>query len=132
LIHPLFWTEAEMFEPANAGPGNVTATIKAIYHEKSFSTSTSELPENSSFGIILDRTGFYAESGGQEYDTGNITIDGVAEFAVENVQVFNGYVLHIGQLKYGTLQVGDEVFAAYDEVCSMSAGRFQTDIHWLR
>lgn len=106
-----------MFIVDNTGPGNVTATIKAIYHEKSFAASTSNLSENSSFGIILDRTGFYAESGGQEYDTGSITIDGVAEFAVENVQTFNGYVLHIGQLKYGSLKVGDEVFAAYDEVC---------------
>ena len=43
-------------------------------------------------------------------------IDGVADFEVNNVQVFNGYVLHIGQLKYGQLSVGDTVVSSYDEV----------------
>ena len=90
--------------------------MKVIYHEKKFLKSTTELVEGSTFGILLDQTSFYAEAGGQEYDTGSITIDGVAEFAVENVQVFNGYILHIGKLKYGDLKVGDEIQAAYDEV----------------
>jgi alanyl-tRNA synthetase len=96
----------------------VTAHVKAIYHDKSFVQSTSALPEDTIFGILLDRTSFYAESGGQEYDTGNIVIDGVADFQVTNVQVFNGYVLHIGHLKYGQLDVGNEVLSCYDEVRS--------------
>ena len=54
--------------------------------------------------------------GGQEHDTGSIVIDGAAEFAVSDVQVYNGYVLHIGQLKYGLLTVGDGVVSSYDEV----------------
>lgn len=90
--------------------------MKAVYHGKSFVTTTSNIPEDASFGIILDRTSFYAESGGQEYDTGNIVVDGSADFEVTNVQVFNGYVLHIGYLKYGKLSVGDQVVASYDEV----------------
>jgi alanyl-tRNA synthetase len=98
--------------------GNITAHIKAIFHNKLFVQSTSDIHGDSSFGVILDRTSFYAEAGGQEYDTGNIVIDGIADFEVTNVQVFNGYVLHIGHLKYGTLQVGNEVISSYDEVCS--------------
>ena len=90
--------------------------MKAIYHDRKFPSSTSDLPEGTSFGIILDKTSFYAEAGGQEYDTGNIVIDGVADFEVEDVQVFSGYVLHIGHLKYGQLKVGDEVVSSYDEV----------------
>jgi len=99
--------------------GNTDATIKAIYSDKKFYSSTSELPskgEGVSFGIVLDRTSFYAESGGQEYDTGSIVIDGEADFQVENVQSYNGYVLHTGYLKYGSLSVGNEVVSQYDEV----------------
>lgn len=88
----------------------------AIYSNRTFLKSTSGVPEDATFGLILDRTSFYAESGGQEYDTGSIVIDGVAEFEVINVQVFNGYILHIGQMKYGMLEIGSEVVSSYDEV----------------
>jgi alanyl-tRNA synthetase len=98
------------------GIGNIDATVKAIYHKKTFFQSTSDIPPDMVFGILLDRTSFYAEAGGQEYDTGNIVIDGIADFEVTNVQVFNGYVLHIGHLKYGQLSVDDNVVSSYDEV----------------
>ena len=96
--------------------GSITAKVVAIYNKKAFLKTTEEIPEDTTFGLILDRTSFYAESGGQEYDTGSIVIDGVAEFEVTNVQVFNGYVLHIGHMKYGKLNVGDEIVSSYDEV----------------
>lgn len=96
--------------------GNIDATVKAIYHDRKFLPSSSEIPEDAAFGLLLDKTSFYAEAGGQEYDTGNIVIDGVADFEVEDVQAFSGYVLHIGRLKYGQLRVGDEVVSSYDEV----------------
>ncbi|KAI0045946.1 hypothetical protein FA95DRAFT_1560637 [Auriscalpium vulgare] len=96
--------------------GNIDATVKAIYYSKTFVDSTTSIPEDTPFGLILDRTSFYAESGGQEYDTGNIVIDGVADFEVTNVQSFNGYVLHIGHLKYGHLSLGDRVVSSYDEL----------------
>lgn len=95
--------------------GNSSGTIKAIYQSSKFLSSTSELAPGT-FGILLDKTNFYAESGGQENDTGSLTIDGKADFEVTNVQVFNGYVLHIGHLKEGELKVGDEVICTYSEV----------------
>jgi len=52
------------------------------------------------FGVLLDKTNFYAEQGGQTYDVGKLTLDGKMDFAVENVQLFGGYALHIGYLKY--------------------------------
>jgi alanyl-tRNA synthetase len=45
---------------------------------------------------------------------------GVADFEVVDVQVFNGYVLHIGYMKEGTLMVDDEVISQYDEVGSFN------------
>lgn len=96
--------------------GNIRALVKAIFYEKNFLQSTDIIPEGATFGIILDKTSFYAEAGGQEYDTGNIVIDGVTDFEVTNVQSYNGYVLHTGHLKYGQLAVGKEVISSYDEV----------------
>ncbi|CAB4397210.1 unnamed protein product [Rhizophagus irregularis] len=96
--------------------GNIDATVKAILYNHTFSQSTSDIPPGKNFGILLDRTNFYSEQGGQQYDTGSITIDGQAEFVVENVQMFGGYVLHIGYLKYGNLNVNDEIIANYDEL----------------
>ena len=96
--------------------GNIPANVRAIFYNKAFLQSTSEIPEAATFGLLLDRTNFYAESGGQEYDTGNIVLDGVADFDVTNVQVYSGYILHTGHLKYGELHVGDEVVSSYDEV----------------
>ncbi|KAI0267165.1 tRNA synthetases class II (A)-domain-containing protein [Gloeopeniophorella convolvens] len=103
-------------DSAKFSTGNIDATVKAIYHNKTFVQSTSDIPPETIFGLILDRTSFYAEAGGQEYDTGNIVIDGVADFEVTNVQVYNGYVLHIGILKYGKLSVGDGIVSSYDEL----------------
>uniref|UniRef100_A0A0W0GDV4 Alanine--tRNA ligase n=1 Tax=Moniliophthora roreri TaxID=221103 RepID=A0A0W0GDV4_MONRR len=103
-------------DSAKYNVGNITATVKAIFYNKSFISSTSEIPPETNFGVLLDRTSFYAESGGQENDTGSIVIDGVADFEVTDVQVYNGYVLHTGRLKYGQLKLGDEVVSQYDEL----------------
>ncbi|KAF8161022.1 tRNA synthetases class II (A)-domain-containing protein [Crassisporium funariophilum] len=96
--------------------GNIDSTVKAIFFEKQFVPSTAGIPEGAIFGVVLDRTSFYAEAGGQEYDTGNIVIDGVADFEVSNVQAYNGYVLHTGHLKYGQLSLEDGVVSSYDEL----------------
>lgn len=94
----------------------LTAAVKGVFQAHKFVPSTAELPEaDVPFGVLLDRTNFYAESGGQQADTGSLVIDGQAEFAVSDVQVYNGYVVHVGYLKYGALRVGDEVVASYDE-----------------
>jgi alanyl-tRNA synthetase len=106
------------------GHGNITAHVKAIYYNKAFVKSTANIDSSDTLGVLLDRTSFYAESGGQEYDTGSIIIDGEAEFEVIDVQTFSGYVLHIGHMKEGALRVGDEVISQYDEVrstCSCAA-----------
>ncbi|KAF2146976.1 uncharacterized protein K452DRAFT_218807 [Aplosporella prunicola CBS 121167] len=106
-------------DSAKFGRDNIKGQIKAIYHqEKKFVKSTSEIPEGEQFGLILDKSNFYAEQGGQEYDTGKIMIEGEREsaFDVQNVQVSNGYVFHTGHLNYGSLSVDDEVLCEYDEL----------------
>ncbi|KAG0077274.1 Alanine--tRNA ligase [Podila epicladia] len=111
--------------------GNINAHIKLIYRNHEFPVNTIDIEEQKSFGILLDRTNMYAEQGGQEYDTGSITVDGKAEFVVENVQVYGGYVLHTGYLKYGTLQVNDEVVVQFDELRRWPLRNNHTGTHVL-
>lgn len=68
-------------------------------------------------GVILDCTNFYAESGGQSCDTGFMTSEEneEVEFAVNEVHVQGGYVIHIGRLGSGTLKVGDKLRLSIDE-----------------
>jgi alanyl-tRNA synthetase len=66
--------------------------------------------------LILDKTSFYAEQGGQIYDTGVLSKVGEegTEFTVTNVQIRGGYVIFVGVAE-GTLHVGDEVEQTFDE-----------------
>ncbi|MDJ0740804.1 MAG: alanine--tRNA ligase [Gammaproteobacteria bacterium] len=64
--------------------------------------------------IVLDRTPFYAESGGQVGDVGFLRAAG-AEFAVADTRKQAGTVFaHVGELKAGELHVGDSVDAEVD------------------
>jgi alanyl-tRNA synthetase len=96
--------------------GDITGKIQLIFDGKNFVKTTDGLPTDKPFGILLDKTNFYAEQGGQVADTGKLIIDGVAEFKVADVQVYGGHILHNGYLDYGSLKAGDEVICEYDEL----------------
>jgi len=64
--------------------------------------------------VVLDRTPFYAESGGQIGDAGAIS-GAAGTFAVEDTQKIQSTVFgHKGMVKTGRLRVGDRVMAAVD------------------
>ncbi len=62
---------------------------------------------------MLERTPFYAESGGQVGDTGLLTCDD-ARFEVSDTQKAGQAHLHVGRLKSGTLSADDMVTAVVD------------------
>ncbi|XBH22880.1 alanine--tRNA ligase [Jonesiaceae bacterium BS-20] len=65
--------------------------------------------------IILDRTPFYAEKGGQLADHGTVLSDGGATFEVDDVQSpVNGLSVHRGRLTEGSLHLNDPVIAEID------------------
>ena len=65
--------------------------------------------------LILDRTPFYAESGGQVGDIGSIAVDDETFFKVTDTQKQGNVFLHIGSLQLGELSAGDKVSAHIDE-----------------
>jgi alanyl-tRNA synthetase len=111
--------------------GDSLGKIQIIYDGKDFLKSTEGLPSDKPFGILLDKTNFYAEQGGQVYDTGKIIIDGVAEFKVLDVQAYGGYIVHNGYLDYGNLKAGDEVICEYDELRRQPIRNNHTGTHIL-
>ena len=81
--------------------------------------------------VVLDRTPFYAEMGGQVADHGVITADGV-EFVVTDVQKNKGgKYMHYGKLLRGALHVGDSVSPAIDTERRSAVRRAHTATHLL-
>jgi len=81
--------------------------------------------------LVLDKTPFYAEMGGQVADHGQITGEGVA-FAVTDVQKNKGgKYMHYGKLLRGRLKVGDSVTCAIDIPRRRAITRAHTATHLL-
>jgi Alanyl-tRNA synthetase len=77
--------------------------------------SVDALAEGESGMVVLDRTPFYAESGGQVGDRGWLRVEGEVEFQVEDTRKQGGSVFgHIGRVTRGALRVGDQVAAEVD------------------
>mgnify|MGYP004495497963 FL=1 len=82
--------------------------------------------------VVLDKTPFYATSGGQVADTGVITVDGV-EFDVEDTSKnADGIYIHSGTVKEGVVSVGNTVNAQIDADRRKSIMRNHTAAHLLQ
>jgi len=68
------------------------------------------LPTNTEIGLVLDRTCFYAESGGQVGDTGVISAHG-GRFVVESTMKLGNTVIHRGKIVEGLLRAEQNVTA---------------------
>ena len=81
--------------------------------------------------IVLDKTPFYAEMGGQIGDTGVIRC-GEAVFEVTDVQKNKGgKFMHTGKVIHGSFQLGDTVTASIDVERRMAIRRGHTATHLL-
>ena len=82
--------------------------------------------------LVLDKTSFYAESGGQVGDTGVITI-GDSTFEVSNTtKDADGVVLHHGTLNGDAVKVGDTAVTVYNEENRKAIMRNHTAAHLLQ
>ncbi|HEX2195100.1 MAG TPA: alanine--tRNA ligase [Candidatus Limnocylindria bacterium] len=79
--------------------------------------------------VVLDRTPFYAEGGGQVGDRGELLGPG-GRLLVEDTQRAGQAIVHVGRLE-GELDVGDPVEARVDETRRWAAARNHTGTHLL-
>lgn len=70
---------------------------------------TDELREGEEGEVILDRTPFYAEAGGQVGDVGTLASSGAHLSVADTVSPVSGLIVHRVRVDHGRLRVGDEV-----------------------
>ncbi|MEH2150596.1 alanine--tRNA ligase [Nostoc sp.] len=105
-----------------------TAKVEAILVE---GVSQEEAEAGTQVQIVLDKTPFYAESGGQIGDRGYISGDGIV-VRVEDVKKESDFFVHFGRIERGTLRVGDNVTAKIDPACRRRAQANHTATHLLQ
>ncbi len=94
--------------------------------------SVEVLSEGEQGVVVLEKTPFYAESGGQVGDTGVISTPS-SSFGVQTTNKNeDGHYLHIGTMEEGELRVGDTVSADIDSAKRMSIMRNHTVAHILQ
>ncbi|OPH08870.1 alanine--tRNA ligase [Cylindrospermopsis raciborskii] len=81
--------------------------------------------------IVLDKTPFYAESGGQIGDQGYISGDGLL-IRIEDVKKESDFFIHFGKIERGTVKVGDSVTAQVDTGNRRRAQANHTATHLLQ
>ena len=107
-------------DAAKYAPTPLNATVLALLTPGGFVADSGDAPAGAPLGVVLDATPFYAESGGQVADVGSLTTKGGDAFAVADVQVAAGYVLHVipptadGAPARARAAVGDAVVASID------------------
>lgn len=103
------------------------AQVKLLIEE---GKKVDEISENGVGVIILDKTPFYAESGGQVADTGVITLD-QGTFKVDDVQKNGGLFFHHGKVVEGMIKEATSVTAAIDKKKRMAIARNHSTTHLL-
>jgi alanyl-tRNA synthetase len=105
------------------------ATISAIMVD---GKAVNEAGENTDVEIILDRTPFYAEGGGQLPDGGRITLSNGAVVEIDDVQTpVPGLYIHRGQVISGSVEVKSGALATIDIERRLAISRAHTATHMV-
>lgn len=102
----------------------IALVVNDAVHERAFADDR--------VSVFLNKTPFYAESGGQVGDKGSIkTETGLVEIT-DCIKVIGGKIAHIGVVKEGSISVGDTACASIDFALRMAASRNHSATHLLQ
>jgi alanyl-tRNA synthetase len=93
--------------------------------------SQEEAEAGTDLQIVLDKTPFYAESGGQIGDRGYISGDGIV-VRVEDVKKESDFFVHFGRVERGIIRTGDTLTAQIDRPCRRRLQANHTATHLLQ
>ena len=106
--------------------GEADSIITGVFMEGS-----KDILETGQMGqIILEKTPFYAESGGQVGDTGTISSPG-GIFEVIDTQISGEAFIHIGSMAKGSIQLNEKVKASINPIKRESITKNHTGTHML-
>ena len=95
------------------------ATIMSIFGTDGFYEKDASAEVGDFVGLVLDKSNYYAEAGGQDADLGIIRLIDAEEnilgsFEVRDVQAYGGFLLHTGVVEEGSFKNGDQVTCRVD------------------
>jgi len=93
--------------------------------------AVSSSPTGNKVEVVLDRTPFYGEAGGQVGDSGWLLAEGLKVRIRETARFGQGLMVHRGIVEEGTLREGDEVLARVDPEQRKATARNHTATHLL-
>jgi len=111
------------------------AKIAAIYaippeDKEAKKRKVEQLEAGESGFVVLDRTPFYAESGGQVGDNG-VLFRGDTRFTVLDTKHYGKTIVHMGAIAEGTIRVGDAIQAHVDKKTRSATARSHSATHLL-
>ncbi len=104
--------------------GEIIALIKG-------DAAVTEAHDGDDVEIVLDRTPFYAESGGQKGDKGELLGEAAKFDVIDTVKPYEDVIVHKGRVKKGTFRTGDAVLAKVDDEARTETARHHTATHIL-
>jgi alanyl-tRNA synthetase len=103
------------------------STIRALISEGGQALAAAD--EGDLVELVLDRTPFYAEGGGQQPDQGLITVGGGQIEVLDVQQPVPGLVVHRARVRQGEVRPGDLAYAAVDVPRRRAVSRAHTATH---
>ena len=88
------------------------------------------LEEGQAGAVVLDQTPFYAESGGQVGDRGELASD-TGAFSIDDTQKQGNAHIHLGEVSRGSLRTGQQVLAQVDPITRINTVRNHSATHLL-